>query len=128
MDVRPLLRDQMNHENGADAQRLLPWPTLNAPFEGSWCVVPAGGATGVHAHPEYEIFIAVTGEAVLDSAGERRPFRAGDIVHFPPNIAHRVVNGGQRDFEMYCIWWDALMSTEFVGRHDREEVTTGADD
>ena len=37
----------------------VPWAALNAPFEGSWVVVPAGGATGTHEHHEYEIFIAM---------------------------------------------------------------------
>ncbi|GGS42884.1 MULTISPECIES: cupin domain-containing protein [Actinokineospora] len=117
MEIRPLLREQMNRENGADAQRLVPWPALNAPFEGAWCVVHPGDATGMHAHHEYEIFIALSGEAELDSEGERRPFRAGDIVHFPPNTAHRVVNDGAEPFQMYCVWWDAEMSERFVERH-----------
>jgi mannose-6-phosphate isomerase-like protein (cupin superfamily) len=117
MEIKPLLRDKMNHENGADAQRLVPWPALNAPFEGSWCVVRPGGATGMHSHHEYEIFVAVSGEAVLDSQNERRPFRAGDIVHFPPGVAHRVVNESANDFEVYCIWWDTDMSQRFVERH-----------
>jgi quercetin dioxygenase-like cupin family protein len=120
MEIRPLLRDEMKHENGADAQRLVPWPVLNAPFEGSWCVVAPGDATGAHSHHEYEIFIAVTGEAVLDSEGERRPFRAGDIVHFRPGVVHRALNESDSDFEMYCIWWDADMSEKFVTRHEEK--------
>jgi quercetin dioxygenase-like cupin family protein len=117
MDIRPLLREKLNHENGADAQRLVPWEVLNAPFEGSWCVIPAGGATGAHSHHEYEIFIAVTGEAVLDSENERRPFRAGDIVHFQPGVEHRAINESSSDFEMYCIWWDTELSEKFVSKH-----------
>jgi mannose-6-phosphate isomerase-like protein (cupin superfamily) len=117
MEIRPLVRERMNHENGADAQRLVPWPALNAPFEGSWCVVAPGGATGTHAHHEYEIFIALSGEAVLDSEGERKPFKAGDIVHFPPHTAHRVINESDSDFQLYCVWWDSEMSEKFMERH-----------
>jgi mannose-6-phosphate isomerase-like protein (cupin superfamily) len=118
MLIKHLDRPGLVHENGLDAQRLLPWPELNAPFEGSWCVVGPGGATGAHSHHEYEIFIAVSGEAVLDSQNERRAFKAGDIVHFPPHTEHRVVNESDEDFELYCIWWDPDMSAEFVSRHE----------
>lgn len=119
MELRPLLRDQMMRENGADTQRLVPWPALNAPFEGAWCVVAPGEATGKHSHHEYEIFIAVRGEGVLDAGTERRAFRTGDIAHFPPGTAHRVINESTADFELYCIWWDTDMSTRFLDR-DRE--------
>ena len=39
MHFRHLDRAALVHENGLHAQRLLPWPALNAPFEGSWCVI-----------------------------------------------------------------------------------------
>jgi mannose-6-phosphate isomerase-like protein (cupin superfamily) len=117
MDVRRLDRTALTHENGLDAQRLLPWPALNAPFEGSWCVIAPGTASTPHAHHEYEIFVAVSGEAVLDSAGERSDFRAGDVVYFPPGTEHRVVNNSDTDFEMYSVWWDEEMSHRFAARH-----------
>ena len=117
MDKRTLSRQTLTHENGLDAQRLLPWPALNAPFEGSWCVIRPGTASTAHAHHEYEIFIAVAGSAVLESQGEREPFVAGDIVHFPPDTEHRVVNEGDDDFEMYSVWWDAEMTQRFAERH-----------
>lgn len=118
MEIRPLVREQMVRENGADGQRLVPWPALNAPFEGAWVVVPAGGATGAHSHHEYEIFIAVSGQAVLEAEGERRDFQTGDVVHFPPGTEHRVLNDHGTDFEMYAIWWDPDMTTRFVERHE----------
>jgi quercetin dioxygenase-like cupin family protein len=117
MEIRPLVRDTMARENGADGQRLVPWPVLNAPFEGAWVVVPAGGATGAHSHHEYEIFIAVAGEAELMSGNERRAFRVGDIVHFPPHTEHRVINENETAFEMYSVWWDPDMSATFLDRH-----------
>jgi mannose-6-phosphate isomerase-like protein (cupin superfamily) len=117
MEIRPLLPDQLVHENGAEGKRLVPWPALNAPFEGCWVVVRPGCATGSHSHHEYEIFIAMTGAAELDSAGQRLAFRAGDIVHFPPHTDHRVINDGPTDFQFYCIWWDADMSERFADRH-----------
>lgn len=117
MEFRQLHRGRLHHENGLDSQRLLPWPALNAPFEGSWCVVRAGTASTPHLHHEYEIFIAVAGEALVEADGVRRPFRTGDVVYFPPGEEHRVVNDGDRDFEMYSVWWDPDMVTRFSDRH-----------
>jgi mannose-6-phosphate isomerase-like protein (cupin superfamily) len=117
MDIQPLRRDQLTFENGLFAQRLLPWAALNAPFEGSWCVIKPGTSSTPHAHHEYEIFIALRGEARLHSNGSERSFVAGDIVHFEPHEEHAVVNVGSEDFEMYSIWWDADMTERFQRRH-----------
>lgn len=120
MEIRHLDRQRLRHENGLDAQRLLPWPALNAPFEGSWCVIRAGTSSTPHSHHEYEIFIAVRGEATLVADSERRSFRVGDIAYFPPGVTHQVVNDGEEDFEMYSVWWDTDMSHRFTQRHGSE--------
>jgi mannose-6-phosphate isomerase-like protein (cupin superfamily) len=117
VDIRQLDRSHLDHENGADTQRLLPWPALNAPFEGSWALLRPGTASGAHSHHEYEIFIALRGEAVLEAEGERAPFVAGDVARFPPNVVHRAVNESDTDFEMYCLWWDADIADRFTARH-----------
>ncbi|GAT70702.1 cupin [Planomonospora sphaerica] len=119
MDLSTFDPDQLRPDNGLLAKRLLPWTTLNAPFEGAWCVVRPGTASTRHAHHEYEIFIAVSGEAVLESEGERAAFAAGDVAYFPPGTDHRVVNDGAADFEMYGIWWDADMTGAFTARHEQ---------
>lgn len=117
MEIRKLDRANLKPDNGLRAQRLMPWPAVNAPFEGSWCVVPPGAASGPHGHHEYEIWVAMTGEAEILSDGERVPFIAGDIVHFRPGVRHQVVNEGTADFQMYAIWWDAEMTESFASRH-----------
>jgi len=116
MEIRRLDRAALGPVNNW-SQRLVPWAALNAPFEGAWCVVRPGGESQRHAHHEYEIFIAVAGEAVLESAGESTRFAPGDVVHFPPHVEHQVRNLGERDFEMYTIWWDRDMSDVFTDRH-----------
>jgi mannose-6-phosphate isomerase-like protein (cupin superfamily) len=118
MDIVPLTRDTMPFENGAFGQRLVPWAPLNAPFEGAWVVVPAHGATGAHDHHEYEIFIAMRGEAEVETGGERRPFRVGDIECHQPFVPHRIINDGDEDFEFYAIWWDTDMSEAFLKQHE----------
>lgn len=120
MEIRNLNRADLRNENGLRAQRLVPWPLLNAPFEGSWCVVAPGTASTPHTHNEYEIFIAIRGNAVLDHRGGPTPFVTGDVAHFTPGERHSIVNNGNENFEMYSIWWDAEMSGAFTARHHAE--------
>jgi mannose-6-phosphate isomerase-like protein (cupin superfamily) len=119
MEIRRLERSDLKPDNGLRAQRLMPWAALNAPFEGSWCVVEAGAASGQHGHHEEEIWVAMTGAAEIISDGERRPFKAGDIVHLPPRSVHQVVNEGPEDFQMYSIWWDAEMAERCAANSGR---------
>ncbi|WP_030908495.1 cupin domain-containing protein [Streptosporangium amethystogenes] len=121
MDLRSYDPAHLRPDNGLLAKRLLPWETLNAPFEGAWCVIAPGTASTRHAHHEYEIFIAVSGEAILESEGERAPFAAGDVAYFPPGTDHQVVNDGTADFEMYGIWWDHDLARAFETRHLEEK-------
>jgi oxalate decarboxylase/phosphoglucose isomerase-like protein (cupin superfamily) len=117
MEITKLDRDSLKPDNGLRAQRLFPWPALNAPFEASWCVVPSGAASGAHGHHEYEIWVAMTGHAEIITEEGRVPFVEGDVVHFPPNLRHQVVNEGDADFQMYAIWWDADLTQRFADRH-----------
>jgi mannose-6-phosphate isomerase-like protein (cupin superfamily) len=119
MELRKFDRANLQSDNGLAAQRLLPWPRLNAPFEGSWCVVPPGSESGAHDHHEYEIWVAMTGAAEIVCDGARMPFVAGDIVHFPPRSHHQVVNTGPAEFQMYAVWWDTEMADRFAAR-DKE--------
>ncbi|MFJ5677526.1 cupin domain-containing protein [Streptomyces sp. NPDC093097] len=116
MEMRSLDRSTLGPENGF-SQLLKPWSALNAPFKGAWCVVAPGTSTTRHAHPDYEIFIAMTGEATLSSAGEQITFRQGDIVHFPPHTDHQVINDGAEEFQMYAVWWDQETAGQFLDRH-----------
>jgi mannose-6-phosphate isomerase-like protein (cupin superfamily) len=117
MEIRSLDRDHLKPDNQLRAQRLLPWPALNAPFEGSWCVVAPGTESGPHGHHEYEIWVAVTGTAQVVGDGRRARFTSGDVVYLPPGEVHQVVNDGDTDFEMYALWWDAGTAETFSARH-----------
>jgi mannose-6-phosphate isomerase-like protein (cupin superfamily) len=118
IEIRNLDRANLTRAYGLDSQRLLPWPALNAPFEGAWCVLRAGDESTPHAHHEYEVFIAMLGRSTLYVDGERFEFAAGDIVHLPPGCRHQVINDGAEDFEYYGIWWDTDMSARFLTRHE----------
>ncbi|MGK4591247.1 cupin domain-containing protein [Amycolatopsis sp. w19] len=118
MEIRKFDSARLKPDNGLAATRLLPWPELNAPFEGSWCVVPPGAESGAHSHHEYEIWVAMTGSAEIVCDGHRTPFAAGDIVHFPPRSHHQVVNSGSEEFRMYAVWWDKDMAGRFTTRDE----------
>lgn len=107
-------RKKLTFENNLFAQRTLPWKQLNAPFEGSWCVIKPGTQSTPHLHHEYEIFIAVKGTAVIHCEGKETVFETGDIVLFNPYTKHSVINNAEIDFEMYSIWWDKSMSDRFL--------------
>jgi mannose-6-phosphate isomerase-like protein (cupin superfamily) len=120
VEIRRFDQANLKPDNGLQAERLLPWPALNAPFEGSWCVVRPGAASGPHGHHEHEIWVAMNGTAEVVAGGARHPFTAGDIVHFPPGTRHQVVNRSDADFEMYAVWWDAEMAERFTARQKEE--------
>jgi len=120
VEIRALDPSNLTRAYGLDSQRLLPWPTLNAPFEGAWCVLRPGDESTAHAHHEYEIFIAMTGGSTLEVDGRRFEFVAGDIIHLPPGCTHRVINGGSEDFQYYGIWWDTDMADKFLIRHEEQ--------
>jgi mannose-6-phosphate isomerase-like protein (cupin superfamily) len=120
VEIRNLDRANLTKAYNLDAQPLLPWPALNAPFEGAWCILRSGDESTPHSHHEYEIFIAMTGSAALDVDGERYDFVAGDIVHLPPGCTHKVVNDSPEDFQYYGIWWNADMSAEFLNRYEEK--------
>nr|WP_322769434.1 cupin domain-containing protein [Frankia sp. Cr1] len=115
MEIRRLDRANLTRAYGLDSARLLPWPVLNAPFEGAWCVLRPGDVSTAHTHHEHEIFIAMRGRSTLVVDDERHEFTEGDIAHLPPECIHQVVNDDAEDFEYYGIWWDSAMSVKFIG-------------
>ncbi len=120
MQIRRLDRESLTHKYGIDAQLLLPWDTVDAPFRGAWCILRPGVTSTPHSHPEYEIFIAMSGNAAVVVDGERQPFVPGDVAHIPPDSTHQLTNDGVEDFEYYAIWWNKEMSSQFWARHEQE--------
>jgi mannose-6-phosphate isomerase-like protein (cupin superfamily) len=120
MQIRRLDRESLTRKYGIDAQLLLPWDALSAPFRGAWCILRQGTESTPHSHPDYEIFIAMTGSAALVVDGERRAFVPGDVAHIPPGSTHHLINDGAADFEYYAIWWDEDLSAQFVARREQE--------
>lgn len=114
-EVKPFHPDQLVFENGLHARRLLPFPGLNAPFEGSWCQIEPGSASTPHGHHEYEIFICMNGQGrIKDHLGEEKQFEPGDVAAFTPHHEHSIENVGSEPLLMYSIWWDRPMAEGFL--------------
>ncbi|MFJ9369700.1 cupin domain-containing protein [Nocardia sp. NPDC101769] len=115
VQIRKLDRDRLEVAYGVASQRLLPWPILNAPFEGAWCVLAPGDSSTAHAHHEHELFVAMTGRAELEVDGQRHRFDAGDLALLRPGSTHHVHNDGDSDFQWYAIWWDDESAHGYLG-------------
>lgn len=120
--ISRLDRENLVHEYSVDTQRLMPWAVLNAPFEVSYAVCRANTVSKLHTHHEQEIFVAVSGECIVECGGERQPFRAGDVCYFTPGQLHRVHNHNDEDFVFTSIWWDPDMSHRFLAEYAGSET------
>lgn len=116
VDVRRQETDDLTREHGLDLKLLQPWPGVDTPFEGAWCVLRPGDVTDTHAHPEREIFIGMAGRGVLVTATGRHSVAAGDLLTMRPGLEHHVVNDSDQDFSYYAIWWDGATAAAFLER------------
>ena len=66
--------------------------------------VAPGVTTRLHAVAgTTERYIILSGEGVVEVAGEPAPVRAGDRVLIPPGVAQRIANTGAADLVFYCL-------------------------
>ncbi|AEV84483.1 hypothetical protein ACWT_3460 [Actinoplanes sp. SE50] len=117
VQVRRQEPDDLARAHGLDLKLLQPWPGVDTPFEGAWCVLRPGDVTDTHSHPEREIFIGMAGRGVLVTAsGERHSIVAGDLLTMRPGLEHHVENDSDQDFSYYAIWWDGATAAAFLDR------------
>ena len=105
--VRRREPENLVRAHGLDLKLLHPWPGLDAPFNGAWCVLRPGDVSEVHAHHEQEIFICMSGRADVVTDHGRQQLTAGDLALIRPGTDHSVTNPYGEDFAYYAIWWDA---------------------
>lgn len=115
--IRKREPDNLVREHGLDLKLLQPWPGLDAPFRGAWCVLRPGDVSEAHAHHEREMFIAMSGRGDVVCGDRRHAFEAGDIAVMNGGVEHHIVNEHTEDFAYYAIWWGPDMSAEFLARH-----------
>ncbi|MET9886645.1 cupin domain-containing protein [Streptomyces sp. NPDC006430] len=129
MTIRTGEPDNAVRAHGLDLKLLQPWPGLEAPFRGAWCILRPGDVSEAHAHHERELFIALSGRAEVVCNGRRHALAAGDIALMRAATEHFVVNEHDEDFSYYAIWWGRSMSEDFLAHELRHEggETDGAD-
>jgi|SRR5690554_712604 len=119
---KPMNWYELKHEYKLDGKRLLPWEDWHMPFGGAWCVVRAHSSSLEHNHDEQEMFVVVSGEAVIHIGNEKRRVKKGDFIAIPPGKEHFVENTAETDFHFLTIWWDKETCENFLAC--RAEVTT----
>jgi mannose-6-phosphate isomerase-like protein (cupin superfamily) len=67
-------------------------------------VVPPGSSIGVHAHlGNDEIYLIVSGEAVLTLDGREHVVAAGDVTITPSGSSHGLRNDGPENLVMFVV-------------------------
>jgi oxalate decarboxylase/phosphoglucose isomerase-like protein (cupin superfamily) len=108
---------ELSHEYGLDGKRLLPWPGMQPPFGGAYCIVRPGDTTTGHVNEpvgEEEMFICISGSAVVVCGEEKIPVAKGDTVYIPAGEYHYVENPEKEDFEFYAVWWNKESASEYL--------------
>lgn len=112
--IRTREPEHLIRDHGLDLRLLQPWPGLNTPFLGAWCVLRPGDVSEVHSHHEREIFICMAGRAEVVTGDQRYELAAGDLAFIRPGVDHSIVNERDEDFAYYAVWWDRAMAAEFL--------------
>jgi mannose-6-phosphate isomerase-like protein (cupin superfamily) len=68
-----------------------------------YAVVPPGASIGEHRHAvdEEELYLVLSGTALMRRGSELIPLRAGDLVRNPPGELHGLRNQGSEDVELF---------------------------
>lgn len=66
--------------------------------------VKAGGEIMPHTHEMLEVFYIIEGEGSALVNGERQKAEAGTIIIAPPGSEHGLINTGEKDILMYCVF------------------------
>jgi oxalate decarboxylase/phosphoglucose isomerase-like protein (cupin superfamily) len=68
-------------------------------------ILSPGKGHASHNHPGVEeILYVVSGEGDQMVAGERKPIKAGDLVHIPPDVHHETINTSWEDLKLVAVY------------------------
>ncbi len=116
--IKKLDWNSLKHEYGVDGQRLLPWNGNSKspfPFGGAYCICRSKTDSLEHINSpsdEEEMFIVISGKALVNINGEITEMNQGDIVHIPAGDSHYVSNPFDEDFHFYALWWNGEILSE----------------
>lgn len=107
--VKPFKEQDLKFEYGLDGVRLLPWPGLNVPFGGGYCIVRPHSTSLEHVNSpddEEEAFICIAGSAKVVIGDDIRDASRGDVFFIPRGVTHYVRNDTDEPFHFYALWWN----------------------
>ncbi len=88
--------------------------------------IPPGQEIGAEVHEEHDqvlVFVAGTGEAILD--GSRMPVQANDLVFVHAGVEHNFINTGDRALKLFTFY--APPEHEHGVRHDSKAEADAAE-
>jgi oxalate decarboxylase/phosphoglucose isomerase-like protein (cupin superfamily) len=125
--IRRFNDQALKFEYGLDGIRLLPWPGLNAPFGGAYCIVRPHSTSLDHVNSpddEEELFICISGEAEVVVGKEVFPARKGDVLFIPRQVPHHVRNDTNEPFHFYALWWNGEAAGHYLNNPNDAAVNS----
>jgi methionyl-tRNA synthetase len=111
--VRSLNRVEMSRSYDMLVQPLLSSDdTTRLPFGGGFGIVEPGTISKRHGHHECEMFVILSGRAIVEVGDERRHVSEGEIVLIPPFVHHAIENDADAPLEMISLCWEDAVEIE----------------
>jgi oxalate decarboxylase/phosphoglucose isomerase-like protein (cupin superfamily) len=114
-----------SHEYGLQGWRTTPWPGLDLPFGGAYCIVAPHTDSLRHVNEpgdEDELFICVSGAATVVIGEESFSAQQGDHFAIPRGLPHYVSNLGDEPFHFYALWWNPQLVSNYMSVQQRREL------
>ncbi|WP_410813492.1 cupin domain-containing protein [Micromonospora sp. 067-2] len=106
MLVRQIGDDQLQPGYGVRYQQIYPHGHEDLADWGiGRAVLDRGDATTVHAHPENEIFLILSGRGDMTVGAQRLPVVGGEAVVIPADTHHQLVNTGAGPLVLVSVYW-----------------------
>lgn len=99
-DVEPVKNPKHKEVYG----RLLSSQDENGRLSAHLTVIKPGGEIVPHTHEVLEVFYIIEGEGSALVNGERHKAEAGTVIAAPPGSEHGLLNTGEKDIVMYCVF------------------------
>jgi mannose-6-phosphate isomerase-like protein (cupin superfamily) len=93
----------------------------------TWIEVPPGAEQELHSHEEAEqVYVVVSGAAVLSAAGDSEDLEPGDLALIPPASDHVIANRDSEPLALVSVQSPAVSVEETIGR--QSAATVGYDE
>ncbi len=89
----------------------------------TWIEVPPGAEQELHSHEEAEqVYVVVSGTALLSAAGDSEDLGPGDLALIPPASDHVIANRGDEVLALVSAQSPAVSVEETIGRQSAAMV------